>query len=41
MNNPALDGILKPKSVAVVGASATPGKIGYTVVNNLIKDGYT
>lgn len=41
MNNPALDGILRPKSVAVVGASATPGKIGYTVVNNLIKDGYT
>lgn len=40
MNHPALDAILKPKSVAVVGASATPGKIGYTVVNNLIKDGY-
>ena len=40
MNNPALDAILTPKSVAVVGASATPGKIGYTVVNNLIKDGY-
>jgi acetate---CoA ligase (ADP-forming) len=41
VNNSALDGILRPKSVAVVGASATPGKIGYTVVNNLIKDGYT
>ncbi len=41
MNHPALDAILKPKSVAVVGASTTPGKIGYTVVNNLIKDGYT
>ncbi len=41
MNHPALDAILKPKSVAVVGASATPGKIGYTVVYNLIKDGYT
>lgn len=41
MNHPALDAILKPKSVAVVGASATPGKIGYTVVDNLIKDGYT
>lgn len=41
MNDPALDAILRPKSVAVVGASATPGKIGYTVVNNLIKDGYT
>jgi acetyltransferase len=41
VNHPALDAILKPKSVAVVGASATPGKIGYTVVYNLIKDGYT
>ena len=41
MNNPALDAILTPKTVAVVGASATPGKIGYTVVNNLLKDGYT
>jgi acetyltransferase len=40
MNNPALDTILKPRSVAVVGASATPGKIGYSVVNNLLKDGY-
>jgi len=40
VNNSALDAILKPKSVAVVGASATPGKIGYTVVDNLIKDGY-
>jgi acetyltransferase len=37
VNHPALDAILKPKSVAVVGASATPGKIGYTVVINLIK----
>ncbi|HWQ46328.1 MAG TPA: acetate--CoA ligase family protein [Longilinea sp.] len=35
-----LDTLLKPKSIAVVGASATPGKIGYTVVNNLIKEGY-
>jgi acetate---CoA ligase (ADP-forming) len=37
----AIDAILVPKSVAVVGASATPGKIGFTVVNNLLKDGYT
>jgi acetyltransferase len=35
-----LDKMLRPKSVAVVGASATPGKIGYTVINNLLKDGY-
>jgi acetate---CoA ligase (ADP-forming) len=36
----ALNKLLKPKSIAVVGASATPGKIGYTVLDNLIKEGY-
>jgi len=36
----ALNGLLRPKSVAVIGASNTPGKIGYSVVDNLIKDGY-
>jgi len=36
-----LNALLRPKSVAVIGASTTPGKIGYTVLNNLIKDGYT
>jgi acetyltransferase len=32
--------MLRPKSVAVIGASATPGKIGYTVIKNLIDGGY-
>jgi acetyltransferase len=32
----ALNALLKPKSIAVIGASATPGKIGYTVVKNLL-----
>jgi acetate---CoA ligase (ADP-forming) len=36
----ALNKMLRPKSVAVVGASATPGKIGYTVVKSLIDAGY-
>jgi acetyl coenzyme A synthetase (ADP forming)-like protein len=31
---------MRPKSVAVVGASTQPGKIGYTVLQNLIKGGY-
>ncbi|MBE0527861.1 MAG: CoA-binding protein, partial [Thermoleophilia bacterium] len=35
-----LTGLLKPKSVAVVGASSTPGKIGHTVVKNLIESGF-
>jgi len=30
-------GLFQPKSIAVVGASSTPGKIGYTVLENLIK----
>jgi acetyltransferase len=29
-----------PKSIAVVGASATVGKVGNTVLNNIIKSGY-
>ena len=36
-----LNAILRPKSVAIVGASAHPGKIGYTVVDNIIKSGYS
>jgi acetyltransferase len=35
-----LNKMLRPKSVAVIGASATPGKIGYSVIKNLLKDGY-
>ena len=35
-----LTGLLRPKGIAVVGASATPGKIGHTVVKNLIDGGY-
>jgi len=31
----------KPKSIAVVGASASQGKVGNTVLNNIIKSGYT
>ncbi len=29
-----------PESIAVVGASATPGKIGYSIVDNLLSGGY-
>jgi len=35
-----LNGMLKPKSIAIIGASTTPGKIGYTVLKNLIAGGY-
>lgn len=40
METDKITGLLRPKSVAVVGASATPGKIGYTVLENLQKSGY-
>lgn len=37
----SLDAILKPRSVAVVGASRTPGSIGHQVVANLVSYGFT
>ncbi|MGA2490871.1 MAG: acetate--CoA ligase family protein [Anaerolineales bacterium] len=40
MNKDVINKLMRPKSVAVVGASSQPGKIGYTVVENLIKGGY-
>jgi acetyl coenzyme A synthetase (ADP forming)-like protein len=36
-----LNGLLRPKSIAVVGASTTPGKIGYTVLFNLLESKYS
>ena len=35
-----LDRLLRPKSIAVVGASSNPGKIGHTIVKNLIESNY-
>ncbi len=35
-----LNGLLRPKAIAVIGASTTEGKIGYTVVKNLIDSDY-
>ncbi|MGD0708618.1 MAG: acetate--CoA ligase family protein [Anaerolineaceae bacterium] len=40
MVDKSIIGTLQPKTVAIIGASTTPGKIGYTVVENLIKGGY-
>ncbi len=36
-----LDGLFRPRSVAVVGASRRPGSIGRQVVANLIRGGFT
>lgn len=35
-----IPGIFDPKSVAIVGASRTIGKWGFTFVNHLIQGGY-
>ncbi|TRO50680.1 CoA-binding protein [Candidatus Bathyarchaeota archaeon] len=35
-----LDAIFRPSSVAVIGVSSTPGKVGYVLANNLLKSGY-
>lgn len=32
--------VFNPKTVAIVGASAEPAKVGYQVLNNVIKNGY-
>jgi acetyl coenzyme A synthetase (ADP forming)-like protein len=36
----ALNALYNPRSIAIVGASHQPGKIGYTVLKNLIDGGY-
>ncbi len=36
----SLDAIFSPDSVAVVGASTTPGKVGHDIFANILKGGY-
>jgi acetate---CoA ligase (ADP-forming) len=35
-----IQSLMRPKTLAVIGASAKPGKIGYTVISKLIESGY-
>jgi len=35
-----LDAIFSPKSIAVLGASQTPGKVGHDIFANILKGGY-
>ena len=35
-----LESFFRPSSVAIVGASRTPGKVGHDVVRNLIEAGF-
>ena len=32
--------MFRPKSIAVIGASKTPGKIGYEIMDNIITYGF-
>ena len=42
MNKPDnLNYLLRPRSIAVIGASSTPGRVGYTIVNNLLQSRYS
>ena len=36
-----LDAVFSPQSIAIVGASATPGKVGHDIFANILKGGYT
>jgi acetate---CoA ligase (ADP-forming) len=36
-----LDALLRPRSIAVVGASRTPNTIGYQILRNLLQHGYS
>jgi acetyl coenzyme A synthetase (ADP forming)-like protein len=38
---PDIKTLFEPRSVAVIGASPNPTKIGYKIVQNLLSDGYT
>jgi acetyltransferase len=37
----SLEPIFRPRSIAVIGASRTPGTVGYELVHNLLADGFS
>lgn len=41
MNKPDIKYLFEPKNIAVIGASSRPGKIGYTIVENIVGEGFT
>ncbi|WP_457741532.1 acetate--CoA ligase alpha subunit [Thermococcus sp.] len=40
MVDPNIEALFRPKSIAVIGASEKPGKIGYAIMKNLVEYGY-
>ena len=41
MSEMELDAFFRPKSVAIIGASRTPGKVGHILTQNMIDSGYS
>jgi len=37
---PTVQSLFEPRSIAVIGASASPGKIGHSIMNNIVSGGY-
>ena len=35
-----LDALFRPRSVAIIGASRTPGKVGHILTKNIIESGF-
>ncbi len=40
MSKPDIKYLFEPRSIAVIGASANPGKIGHIIVKNIVEAGY-
>ena len=40
MSGQDLDALFRPGSVAVIGASRRPGKVGHDILRNLVEGGY-
>lgn len=41
MSQRGLEALLRPKSIAVIGASVTPGRAGYFMMRNLLAGGFS
>jgi acyl-CoA synthetase (NDP forming) len=39
--NHSLEPLFRPRSIAVIGASRTPGTVGYEIIDNLLLEGFT
>ncbi|HSJ09376.1 MAG TPA: CoA-binding protein, partial [Longimicrobiales bacterium] len=40
-SNASLEPVFRPRSIAVIGASRTPGTVGHEIIHNLLAEGFT